>query len=126
MSFTNLRLWPHYIEEKDSAMKKLLLVGFAFSILFFMVQLAVGSDSSTVNGWVTDSQCAAKGATESHADCAKKCTGKGAKLVVVTDEDKKVLTVENPDALKGHEGHHVAVTGHVSGDSIHVESVKML
>jgi hypothetical protein len=47
-------------------------------------------------------------------------------MVVVTDSDKKVLTVDNPDALKGHEGHHVAVTGHVSGDSIHVESAKML
>ena len=33
---------------------------------------------------------------------------------------------ENPDALKGHEGHHVAVSGHVTGDSIHVMSVKML
>ena len=32
----------------------------------------------------------------------------------------------NQDALKGHEGHHVAVTGHIKGDSIHVESVKML
>jgi hypothetical protein len=37
-----------------------------------------------------------------------------------------VLTVENPDALKGHEGHHVAVTGKVSGDSIHVDDVSML
>jgi ribosomal protein L14E/L6E/L27E len=51
---------------------------------------------------------------------------KGAKVVVVTDADQKVLAVENPEALKGHEGHHVAVTGHVSGDSVHVESVKML
>jgi pectin methylesterase-like acyl-CoA thioesterase len=47
-------------------------------------------------------------------------------LVVVTDGDQKVLTVENPDALTGHEGHHVAVTGHVKGDSVHVESVKMI
>ena len=46
--------------------------------------------------------------------------------VVVTDGDNKVLAVDNVDALKGHEGHHVAVTGHVKGDSIHVESVKML
>jgi hypothetical protein len=44
----------------------------------------------------------------------------------VTDGDQKVLTVDNPDTLTGHEGHHVAVTGQVSGDSIHVESVKML
>jgi hypothetical protein len=47
-------------------------------------------------------------------------------MVVVTDSDQKILAVENPDALKGHEGHHVAVSGHVAGDSIHVMSVKML
>jgi hypothetical protein len=47
-------------------------------------------------------------------------------MVVVTDEDQKVLTVENPDALKDHVGHHVAVTGHIDGDNIHVESAKML
>jgi hypothetical protein len=34
--------------------------------------------------------------------------------------------VDNPEKLTGHEGHHVAVTGHVTGDSVHVESVKML
>jgi hypothetical protein len=34
--------------------------------------------------------------------------------------------VENPDALKGHEGHHVAVSGKVTGDTIHVTGVKML
>ena len=45
---------------------------------------------------------------------------------MVTDKGQKVLSVDNPDALKGHEGHHVAVTGHVANDSIHVESVKML
>ena len=55
-----------------------------------------------------------------------KCLGKGAKAVIVTDADQKVLTVDNPEVLKGHEGHHVAVTGPVTGDSIHIDSVKML
>jgi hypothetical protein len=98
--------------------------------MFFLVAIAVASDDmgkdTTVNGYVSDSGCGVKGASAEHAACTKKCLEKGAKLVVVTDEDKKVLTVENPDALKGHEGHHVAVTGHVNGDSIHVESVKMM
>jgi hypothetical protein len=107
-------------------MKKVLLLCVALSVVFFMVHLTFASDSTTVNGWVSDSQCAAKGMAESHADCTKKCIGKGAKMVVVTDADKKLLTVDNPDALKGHEGHHVAVTGHVTGDTIHVESTKML
>jgi len=82
--------------------------------------------SMTVNGWVTDDKCAAKGANAKAEACTKKCLESGAKMVVVTDSDSKVLMVDNPDALKAHEGHHVAVTGSVKGDSIHVESVKML
>jgi len=107
-------------------MKKLLLICFALCLVLSLVVFASAADKSTVNGWVSDSECAAKGAKEGHDACDKKCMGKGAKMVVVTDEDKKVLTVDNPDALKGHEGHHVAVTGEVSGDSIHVDSAKML
>src|ERR1041385_8710065 len=100
-------------------MKKVLAICTILCTLFFVAS-AVADDmaaSSTVNGIVTDSGCGVKGANAEHAACTKKCLEKGAKLVVVTDSDKKVLTVENPDALKGHEGHHVAVTGHVSGDS---------
>ena len=111
-------------------MKKAMAICTILCMMCLLGSVAVASDDmakdTTVNGWVTDSGCGVKGASADHAACAKKCLEKGAKLVVVTDEDKKVLTVENPDALKGHEGHHVAVTGHVNGDSIHVESVKML
>ena len=107
-------------------MKKVLLLLIALSLLCFMVALASAADTTTVNGYVSDSMCGAKGADASHAACMTKCLGKGAKAVIVTDGDSKVLNVENPDVLKGHEGHHVAVTGHVTGDSVHIESVKML
>ena len=45
---------------------------------------------------------------------------------LVTDIDSEWL-VSNPDALKGHEGHHVQVSAHVYADKnqIHVMSVKM-
>ena len=46
--------------------------------------------------------------------------------MIISDSDQKVVNVDNPDVLKGHEGHHVAVTGEVNGDSMHVDSVKML
>jgi glycerol kinase len=82
--------------------------------------------STTVNGWVTDQKCSAKGASAAAEACTKKCLGAGEKMVIVTDKDQKVLLVDNPDALTEHAGHHVAVTGTVSGDSIHVDSVKMI
>jgi hypothetical protein len=99
--------------------------------LFFVLALSAAAfagvgKSTTVQGWVTDQQCGAKGANASAEACTKKCLAKGAKMVIVTDGDQKVLLVDNPDALQEHAGHHVAVTGTVSGDSIHVNSVKMI
>jgi hypothetical protein len=100
-------------------------------MMFFVFALtAVAFDdmgkTTTVNGWVSDAKCGAKGANASAEACTKKCVAAGQKMVIVTDGDDKVLAVDNQDALKGHEGHHVAVTGTISKDSIHVASVKML
>jgi hypothetical protein len=109
-------------------MKKSVLVSLCLSAFLFVIvaMSSAGDNATTVNGWVSDSKCGVKGANASAAECTKKCLEKGAKIVVVTDGDQKVLAVDNPEALKGHEGHHVAVTGHVMGDSIHVDSTKML
>ena len=109
-------------------MRKVLVLCLAICFVFALTALAFDDmgKSTTVNGWITDAKCGAKGANAKAEECTKKCLGEGAKMVVVTDKDQKVLMVENPDALTDHVGHHVAVTGHVSGDSIHVESAKML
>jgi len=94
--------------------------------LILASSLAWAGDAQTVNGWISDSKCGVKGANAKAEECTKKCIKEGASPVVVTDADQKVLMVENPDALKDHYGHHVAVTGHIDGDKIHVDSVKML
>ncbi len=107
-------------------MKKLLLICLALCVVFMMVSVTFAADATTVNGYVSDSKCGVKGANAGAAECTKKCLKEGAKVVVVTDSDQKVLAVDNPATLSGHAGHHVAVTGTVTGDSIHVDSVKML
>jgi hypothetical protein len=109
-------------------MKKVLAICLA---LFFLLALsAMAFDdmgkSATVKGWVVDDKCGAKGANAGAEACTKKCLAAGAKMVVVTDGDQKIVNIDNPDALKGHEGHHVAVTGTMKGDAIHVDSVKMM
>jgi hypothetical protein len=106
-------------------MRKLVLLLLAFALVLLVGSVAFAADT-TVNGWISDSKCGAKGANASAEACTKKCIGAGASPVVVTDKDQKVLEVENPDSLKDHYGHHVAVTGTVTGDKIHVDSVKML
>jgi len=46
----------------------------------------------------------------------------------VSDKDSKSWTITNPEAVKGHEGHHVTVKAHVdaSKGEIHVMSLKMV
>jgi hypothetical protein len=109
-------------------MRKVLVLCLAICFVFALTALAFDDmgKSTTVNGWVTDAKCGAKGANASGEACTKKCVAAGEKMVIVTDGDQKVLAVDNQDALKGHEGHHVAVTGKMDKDSIHVGSVKML
>src|SRR2546423_3436093 len=45
----------------------------------------------------------------------------------VSDKDNKTWTISNPEALKGHEGHHVTIKAHADAakSEIQVTSVKM-
>ena len=102
-------------------MRKVLIVAFAIVAL------------AGVNAWTQD---AGSSQTDQKMSSAK------AKLMSISgtvsddgksltaDKDQKSWTVQNPEALKGHEGHHVRVRAraHVYADKgeIHVMSVKMM
>jgi hypothetical protein len=107
-------------------MKKLLVVLLMLTLV--LVVVAVAKEGAAVNGWVTDSKCGLKGTSAAHAACAKKCIAAGEKVAFVADGTQDVLIVDNPDSLKGHEGHHVTVTGNMDKDkkTLHVDSVKMM
>ena len=109
-------------------MRKVLVLCLAICFVFALTAMAFDDmgKTTTVNGWVSDDKCGAKGANDKAEACTKKCLAAGSKMVIVTDKDQKILMVENPDSLKDHVGHHIAVTGHVMGDSIHVDSAKMM
>lgn len=115
-------------------MKKVILLLLAcvvaLSLTAFAGEKGKKKDAAAqdVAGWVSDEKCGAEGAKAEAAECTKKCIEGGQKMVFVTDKDKKVLHITNPEALKGHEGHHVTVNGHVddAAGSIHVMSVKMM
>jgi hypothetical protein len=117
-------------------MRKLFLMCLALCLLLILAQLSFAGDEITVKGYVADSKCAAmkNGADpktltpeqlKKYAECNRKCIKEGAKMVVVTDDDR-VLTVENPKILQGHEEQHVQVSGHLTGTSLHVSSMKLL
>ena len=109
-------------------MRKVLVLLLAVTFVLALSAMAFDDmgKSGTVNGWIVDAKCGAKGANAGGEACTKKCAAAGEKMVVVTDGDSKVLAIENQDAVKGHEGHHVAVTGTMSKDSVKVQSLKML
>jgi len=91
-----------------------------------MTMLAAAKDM-TWDGWISDSKCGANGANAAHAACAKKCIDMGEKPVLVTDKDQKVVGIDNPDAVKGHEGQHVQVSGTMDDKGmIHVAKLSML
>ena len=103
-------------------MKKVAIV--AAVLLMFGAWAVASPATSSWDGWISDSKCAAKGADASHAQCTKKCIEGGEKPVLVTDKDQKVVPIENPSAVTGHEGQHVKVTGSLtSSGAVHVDKV---
>ena len=87
--------------------------------------LTFGADGSWT-GYISDSNCGAKGANEKHAACATKCVKEqGAKYVFVNDADHIVYAVDAQDTVAAHAGHLVTVTGSVDGDNMKVSSVAM-
>jgi hypothetical protein len=91
--------------------------------------LAADMSAAKVSGYISDSMCGAKhNGSAPNAACVKKCLGGGAKPVFVDDANKGVYTIDDPDSVKGHEGHHVSVVAKMddSAKTIHISKVSML
>lgn len=97
-------------------MKKLLVICFVLAI----VSVGVASAQDTMS----------KGDTmKADSSKATRVTGKISDdgKTFVSDKDGKSWTISNPDAIKGHEGHHVVLTANLDADKgeVHVKSLKM-
>lgn len=107
-------------------MKKIMMSAITLALCVAGVVAASSRPDDSVTGWVIDSKCASNAKMRGNVECAMKCEAAGAKLVIVAEKDNKVYTVDNQDALHGHEGHYVSVSGKIDGDNLHVEKVTML
>jgi hypothetical protein len=86
---------------------------------------AMAADGSWT-GYISDSNCGAKGSNAKHTDCAAKCVKEhGAKYVFVNDADKKVYEVDAQDKVAAHAGHHVTVKGSVDGGTLKLSGIEM-
>lgn len=109
-------------------MKKTIvfMVG-AMLLLQVTIAASAKAKSITVTGWVSDESCGALHTKPGGEDCVLKCLRGGAhvghpewkpqRMVFVTDEGQKIWVVVNPKALKGFEGKHVTITGHLNAAS---------
>jgi hypothetical protein len=107
-------------------MKKVILSVLTVALCVAGVVAGARRPDDSVTGWVIDAKCASNVKMRGNVDCAVKCAAGGEKLVIVAEKDSKVYAVDNQEALKGHEGHYVSVSGKIDGDNLHVEKVTML
>ena len=100
------------------------ILALAMAVFAFGTIAASAADSSKLNGWISDSMCAAKHAGTGAA-CAKKCIEGGSAPVFVDEAKKAVWTIDNPDAVKGFYGDHVTVTATADADkkSVHISGI---
>jgi hypothetical protein len=110
-------------------MKKVLMLTFAMCVMFSMSALAQGSMGSDSSGAKkkssAKSDAMAAGETSVNGTIT---TNKAGKVALKADSDGAVWTIENPEAVKGHEGHHVTVSGHPNAKkkTIHIMKVDMM
>lgn len=97
-------------------MKKLMIFGFA--LVLAMSAAAVAQDSMKPDTMKSDSSMKATSVTGKISDDGKSFVG---------DKDGKTWTISNPDAVKGHEGHHVTLKAQAdaSKGEVKVMSLKM-
>ena len=84
-----------------------------------------GADISGVHGWIEDGT-AKKPGTSSEA--VRRSIIAGAKYVFVDDTSKNVWVIDDPEVVKGHEGHHVSIEGGVDkvAMTVHISKLTML
>jgi hypothetical protein len=96
------------------------------SVVFILLVLAFAPvlQAGTWTGWITDSECNAKGAKADHKACTLKCHAEGATLVFYNNADKKIYKLDDQKLAKAHVGSEVVVTGDVTEDAIKVASIE--
>jgi hypothetical protein len=97
-------------------MKKLMIILFAFGLLTSLSLAA--QDTMKQDNTKASTTTKAASLTGKISDDGK---------TFVSDKDGKSWSIDNPDAVKGHEGHHVTLKAHVSAlaGTVDVVSLKM-
>jgi len=92
---------------------------FGFALVLVMSAASVAQDTMKQDSMKSDSSMKAP------INVTGKISEDGKSFV--SDKDGKSWNIVNPEAVKGHEGHHVVLNAHVypDKDEVHVMSLKM-
>jgi len=112
-------------------MKRLITLLFAFVMAASLSMLAQepaanpSGDKKVDKAEKKEAKAAAKDKSMSLTGWVKEQDGK---TVFINDKDKQAWNIENMDAVKGHEGHHVKVKAKLNeaDHSVNVEKLTML
>src|SRR5258705_298208 len=113
-------------------MKKLLVLSLAFILALPVIALAQDPAAPPAGSQASQQP----GASQTGAGQGNDTMGKSGNVKGTVSQDGKTIvgddgkswTIANPDAVKGHEGHHVELKGSADAttNQIQVSSVKML
>ncbi|HEV8131468.1 MAG TPA: hypothetical protein VGQ81_09455 [Acidobacteriota bacterium] len=105
-------------------MRKTIAISLLLVLVFSAFALAAAKKGNWT-GTISDDKCFAAKKKHDPA-CVEKCLAGGGKAVLVVG--KNAYTITNADAIKGHEGHHVKVTGELDAakKELTVEKVEMV
>jgi hypothetical protein len=113
-------------------MKPVFKFNLAAACLLAYAAFAAGSTDKSVkvDGWISESGCGAEHASSkgANATCVAKCIKEGAKPIFVDDAKQQVWSIDNPDSIKEHYGHHIQMTGTADAQKkeVHITKVTML
>jgi hypothetical protein len=93
--------------------------------LVLFTSAMLGEDIAGVHGWIEDGLAKMPGTP---SEAVRRSILEGAKYVFVDDLTKNVYVIDDPEAVKGHEGHHVSVAGGMDkvAMTVHISKLTML
>jgi hypothetical protein len=97
----------------------------AFAILGLAAGLSASAMAADITGYIIDEKCSTVKSMRGDVDCANKCLKAGSPAVLVTDEGK-VYKISNQAKVMADAGKKVTLSGKMSGETISVDSIKVL
>jgi hypothetical protein len=93
--------------------------------LVLLASATLAEDITGVHGWIEDGLAKTPGTS---SEAVRRSITNGAKYVFVDDLTKNVWVIDDPEAVKGHEGHHVSINGGMDkvAMTVHVSQLTML